>query len=147
MTIKLEKKGKNFLLKNDNEEIIVNLECYVPFGLESYNYSKIINLEFKNKNNEHYNYLNELRLIEEEILDSLPEDFKKNRQYVGIFYKRENSVLMRTYLDKSKHKNKEINIYAKQNNCECEIQFTSLWSSETKYGILINLRKLKLKEN
>lgn len=137
----LERKGKSTLIKEDGEQPLIEVKCFIPFGVEYYNYNKIVNLEFLDNNNDHFNSINIIKTYEEKILDALPEEMKKNRQYNGIFYKRKNSILLRTYLDKKKNNN--IDTTLKKVVCTANIQFTSVWASKTSYGIMINLKDLE----
>lgn len=62
-------RNKNFIgVTKNNKPIEFKLEnVHFPFGVEKYNNKEILNIEFSNDNNEHYNIFSELNSLEHEI--------------------------------------------------------------------------------
>lgn len=141
-------RGRQCKIKKDGEDLYMVFNCKIPFGIEFYNKNKIINLKLCCKNNTDYNTQQEYITLEREIINLIDENIKNNRLHISCLKnldeKKEEKVI-RTYV--SKKKNESIVLTSDcigNNTVEVKIKFDSVWSTESSYGIMINIIDVKI---
>ena len=159
------------IFNNNAKRMIFTINnIFLPFGVESYNGSDVLNIVINKDNNYHYNTLVILKGIDDEIrklsspamcnppIDlrnlehysfiSKDEINKKNKK--GDKVKKEVSYKVRTYLQRGlsiKH-SFLIGEYDKRNlkgkKCDIVLGIGSLWFTDTKYGSTIYVSSIKV---
>lgn len=141
MSIKFVKKRNNFVFE---EYQYLDIEANVPFGAEFYNGNLIVNLDLSNKNNEDINSVTEILIKEKQIINSLPDIVKENRQFIScVRNNKDISKYIRTYISKIKNEAVSVTKDLIRTRCRARLRFTSVWTTKTSYGVMINLVKLE----
>jgi hypothetical protein len=139
-------------------KIIFNMDnILIPFGIENYGVKKIINLEISKKNNDHYNFLQCIKKIEEIIINICKDnDEFKEKNFYSSLKKRGNSLIhIRTHLlcsgknikTKFMKMGKEDNtiLLNKKDNLDkykCKIILDSIWIHNNEYGLVWMLEEI-----
>ena len=100
---------KNFILLKINESLQYSIfinSIEMPFGIEVFNSNKILNIEFKSDNNQHYNIYTHLLSIDERIIDmiksnNIPINLKhifNNKTFVSSIKESMLGHLLRTHI-------------------------------------------------
>jgi hypothetical protein len=166
--------GNYSIYSADGGRIMMTLlGIYVPFGLEKYNSSEIINFLLESDNNYHYNMIvklkdldNELRILQTKNIDI---DLTGLEYYPIISENKENEDDNDKNNDKNKNKNKKavryiIRTYLKNGakvlhsklfgtydktklkgkRCDIDLELGSIWYNEKKYGCTLYVSAIKV---
>jgi hypothetical protein len=143
---------KNFILLKINESLQYSIfinSIEMPFGIEMFNSNKILNIEFRNDNNQHYNVYTHLLSIDEKIIDlinstkiiNLKQIFN-NKTFVSSIKESMLGHLLRTHITSNSEiyilsKNKSKIILPNINKCSGNVKLTlrGLWYNDLTFGL------------
>jgi len=162
--------GNYSIYSADGGRIMMTLlGIYVPFGLEKYNSSEIINFLLESDNNYHYNMIvklkdldNELRILptknididlmgleyypiiseNKESDDSNKNDNDKNKKavrYIIRTYLKNGAKILHSKLFGTYDKTK-----LKGKRCDIDLELGSIWYNEKKYGCTLYVSAIKV---
>lgn len=148
MELVKNRRGKMTKIKKDGDDLIIKIKCRIPFGVEFYNRNKIINLSLLDTNNEEYNFIQEFKSLEKQIIDVIPEEYKNTRSFISSIRSLDEKIgqkIIRTYI--SKKKGEEYTLTSEfiktKHLVEATIKFDSVWTSQTSYGVMVNILDVK----
>jgi hypothetical protein len=143
---------------------IIIEDAKTPFGFEEFNKKKILNIEFYLKNPSHKKIHEEIQqmdnffanLIPEKLEYFLPEDLIKkikNKKYNSSLrvYNNKDAPLLKTFIRIEKNKN--LPVFKNDQLCDSdiknipanfEITLSSLWISNTSFGLNWSLEKVTI---
>lgn len=141
--IKLVKRGRGLMIHENNKPFIMKLNISIPFGIEIYNNNMIVNLSLDQRNNDDINTLTEYINKENEIINLVPSYIKESRDRITNIRSNNYFRNIRTYLSKKKNERPSITKNMLNIKCTATIKLSSIWTSKTCYGIMINLIDLE----
>ena len=160
--------GNYSIYSADGGRIMMKLlGIYVPFGLEKYNSSEIINFLLESDNNYHYNMIvklkdldNELRILPTKNIDidltgleyypiisenkenEDDNDINKNKKavrYIIRTYLKNGAKILHSKLFGTYDKTK-----LKGKKCDIDLELGSIWYNEKKYGCTLYVSAIKV---
>lgn len=151
---------KNFLIvDNDNKRISFDISnVQTPFGIEFYNNQKILNIIIDpNKNNQHYNLINNLKNLESDFTNcnikdkNILTDIHNKKYYSVIKYNSiNNNYTLRTHIignpfiyttiNNKKFPVSENDI--KNKNLNVKLEIASMWITDNQFGFLIYIKEI-----
>jgi hypothetical protein len=152
---------KNYIPLNiKGEKIKIKLEnVTIPFGMEKYNSSNIINIEISpKKNNDHHNYHAIISSFEKEFTDLdliKNKELKKeliDKQYYNNMRDSKDGFIIRThlfnmpeiYLNMGKFKNLLTLSDITKTKANVELELAMVWLNEHNYGIIWRIKEIEV---
>jgi hypothetical protein len=152
------------ILDKTKQKIIIELKnIFVPFGLEIYKKTSILNIEINPKNsNQHYNYHTIINTFEKELsslsennsLNILKNDIGNIPYYPNI-RESKGGYILRTHLLGSTniysmigdYKNRMSASDLKKTICDISIELSTLWIMKDNYGFVWNIKNIEIKSS
>lgn len=142
-----ETKSSIFTMTLDGNNILLKLpSCRIPYGVEEYKNSYIVNLQWEKSNNEFYNFYKAF----EKILKKFNKKMGKNYEYYSNVRVDSSTYKLRTKIRQYKHKldievlNSDNTIFNinKEQEVTPIVKLDSIWEKNNKIGINIYLVKV-----
>lgn len=125
-------------------------DVYSPFGIEKYNNKDILNLELTNDSNIKNNLISLIKEIDSYFKDlsNTHTDFADLDYTSPIRNKDDKTIVIRTHIsNKLKIKTKKENpldIKIKNNKFQVELEFSTLWTYNQNYGLVLTVNIIDL---
>lgn len=139
---------------NDNKKIILNLQnIIIPFGVENYKSSKILNIDIDvKKNEEHLLYFNMINELENELRTHFIDPLFEHKKYVSCLKEHTNGFTLRThiytkpeiYIMLGKYKNSLSFSELKRSIANIDIELSLVWLFDDKYGIVWTVKNIEV---
>jgi hypothetical protein len=154
--ILLIKKKKSHNISYDGIKITLkNIHASCPFGIENYKGKQIINLNITNDNNDNYNNLIQIKILESYFEKEMPYFLNKfpeleillnNHDFIPCVkannYLRLHMKNTKIYIKKNNEEYPAFSIDLKGMKIRADITLGELWYYEGKYGLVWNLDKI-----
>jgi len=131
--------------------VLILYGAYIPFGIESYNNSDIVNVEIKDNSNYNYNTLVMLKkilstfdylkttdkgskydIVDKEFFSFIKElDKDKDKYNIRLYIKYGAKVVLKNVIGDVPYSQLQ------HKRCNIEIEVGSLWTTDKKYGVNI----------
>ena len=127
---------KSYGVKYDGNFLKIKTVCNIPFGIESYNDNKIINLEYNSKINDQYNQKTMIECIDNIVKEKLEKMFSDKKYFINSTKMRYDNVHHHRCYVKNNIGNDIGNNIDKEKMYECEIVLNKIWIYKDTYGLM-----------
>jgi hypothetical protein len=152
---KIGEYNKSFsIYSTENKKILMQLKNVVmPFGLEKYKSSNILNINIDSEiNDEHIIYYNLINSLENELKHLVIDKTFENKKYSCCLKKTINGFILRTHIYKKpdiyimlgKYKNSLTFAELKKSTANIDIELSLVWLFDDKYGILWTVKNIEI---
>jgi hypothetical protein len=152
---KIGEYNKSYSIRsNENKKIIFHLKnILLPYGIENYKLSKILNINIDVKRNEeHSMYYNMIDELETELKKHLIDSSFEDKKYVSSLKKHTNGYILRThvytkpdiYIMLGKYKNTLSFNELKKAIANVDIELSLVWLFDEKYGIVWTVKNIEV---
>lgn len=142
------------IYSNDNKKIVIHLEnILLPFGVENYKSSKILNININVKtNDEHVKYYEMINQLEDEFEKNFVDMSFEDKKYISCLKKNLNGYTLRThvytkpeiYIMLGKYKNNLSYNELKKATANIDIELSLVWLYDDKYGIVWTVKNIEV---